>query len=378
MATVAHLVPRKRPAFLSDVADTTELKRLEKRRKLVVVAAGLYYIHYRRESKLYAHCTDGPQFDLAEFGSNIRECRETFRFDAEHIVLLAELFGLPQPFRTTNRIVVQREIALSILLWRLRYPSRLGDGVALFKRSQDQLSRIHNEVVNHLMKRYAAGLRGLDQARLTLELLRQFADAIQAKGAALPDCVGFIDGTVRAICRPGRDQRIVYNGHKRVHALKYQAVVTPDGIIAHMAGPFEGRMHDARILNESGLQAPMAVCLHGEHGPYYVYGDPAYGISPHLQSPHKGADLSADEMAFNRSMSPVRESVEWAFGKIVGLFAFVDFKKNQKLGLQQVGSFYLCAALLTNCHTCLYGGLTSDNFAVDPPSIEAYLATLGV
>lgn len=42
---------------------------------------------------------------------------------------------------------------------------------------------------------------------------------------------------VRPICRPGRNQRHVYNGHKRVHALKYQSVVAPNGLIVNMFGP---------------------------------------------------------------------------------------------------------------------------------------------
>ena len=55
--------------------------------------------------------------------------------------------------------------------------------------------------------------------------------------AALDNCIGFIDGTVRPICLPGELQRIVYNGHKRVHALKFQSVTLPNGMIANMYGP---------------------------------------------------------------------------------------------------------------------------------------------
>ena len=32
-------------------------------------------------------------------------------------------------------------------------------------------------------------------------------------------------------------QRIVYNGHKRVHGLKFQSVALPNGLIANMYGP---------------------------------------------------------------------------------------------------------------------------------------------
>ena len=39
-----------------------------------------------------------------------------------------------------------------------------------------------------------------------------------------------MDGTVRSICRTGENQRLVCNGHKRVNALKFQAVALPNGL----------------------------------------------------------------------------------------------------------------------------------------------------
>jgi len=70
-------------------------------------------------------------------------------------------------------------------------------------------------------------------------LLRRmsFPDAISNKGAALQNCFGFIDGTIRPICRPSQEQRIMFNGHKRVHSLKFQSVAVPNGLIANLFGP---------------------------------------------------------------------------------------------------------------------------------------------
>ena len=73
-------------------------------------------------------------------------------------------------------------------------------------------------------------------------------------------------------------------------------------------------------------------------------------------------------------MSSVHVSVEWNFGKIARYFAYLDFKKNQKILLQPVGKIYLVSALLTNCHTCLYGFLTTTFFGVQPPDLETYLS----
>lgn len=72
-------------------------------------------------------------------------------------------------------------------------------------------------------------------------------------------------------------------------------------------------------------------------------------------------------------MSALRQSVEWGFGKVINEFAFLDFKKNQKLLLQDVGTMYRTAVILTNCHTCLYGSQTAQYFEVNPPLLENYL-----
>ncbi|ETL78087.1 hypothetical protein L917_21053 [Phytophthora nicotianae] len=74
----------------------------------------------------------------------------------------------------------------------------------------------------------------------------------------------FTDGTVRGICRPqprkngtGKmlPHKSVYNGHKRKHGLKFQTLVTPDGLIVHLFGPCLGRNHDITMFDKSGLAA---------------------------------------------------------------------------------------------------------------------------
>lgn len=48
---------------------------------------------------------------------------------------------------------------------------------------------------------------------------------------------GFVDGTVRPIARPDNYLGNVYNGNERVHALKFQSLALPNGIIGHLYGP---------------------------------------------------------------------------------------------------------------------------------------------
>lgn len=222
-----------------------------------------------------------------------------------------------------------------------------------------------------------------------------FSDAVHSKGAALDNCWGFIDGTVRPVARPTRSQNVLFSGHKRVHCIKFQvwyytilhvdmnkisvspqSLVTPNGLIAHLFGPIEGKRHDAFMLGESGLAQKLIRYNQASGLPYVVYGDPAYGISRNILAPFRGAQLTIAEKDFNKSMSQVRISVEWTFGKISQYFTYVDLKRNNKILLQPVGKYYAVAALLTNCHTCVYGSLTTTFFNVTPPSLESYLSNI--
>jgi len=191
-------------------------------------------------------------------------------------------------------------------------------------------------------------------------------------------CFGFIDGTVRSICRPTKYQRVCYNGHKRVHGLKFQSVVLPNGLIGHLFAPLEGRRHDCALLRHSGLldQLEERQWRTADGHSFALYGDPAYPNRDFLISPFRGAVLTAEESAFNRAMSSVRECVEWEFGKILSIFAYLDYKKNQKIFLQPVAKYYIVGAILANCHTCLYGNQTSNYFDLRPPTLEEYLHSL--
>ena len=223
------------------------------------------------------------------------------------------------------------------------------------------------ERCHHLLTRYNHDL-------LSPPTLRQYADAIQQVGAALDNCWGFIDGTVRPVCRPNENQRSIYNGHKRVHSIKFQAVALPNGLVGNLFGPVEGRRHDSFMLAASGfLQELQRFSNCPVTGlPLCVYGDPAYPIRAHLQRPYKGAVLTPAQQDFNTSMSTVRSSVEWIFGDIVNYFKFLDFKKNLKIGLSAVGKMYVTCALMQNARSILYGSVTSEYFGVNPPTLEEY------
>jgi hypothetical protein len=174
----------------------------------------------------------------------------------------------------------------------------------------------------------------------------------------------------------GLAQQSVYSGHKKCHGHNNQGIITPDGIIVEMYGPFQGRTNDMRMLFSSGLLARCFQHCWVNGVLYYLYGDKGYNRGhPCLQVPIGGpaGALTPAQQHYNGQLSRVRISVEWGFGKVKGLFAYVDYKKCMRLYGNPVMSYWQCAVLLTNCHTCLYGSLTSQYYDVPPPYVEDYL-----
>ena len=124
-----------------------------------------------------------------------------------------------------------------MLLKRLAYPCRYSDLMSTFGRPVPEISMISNQVVDFIFEHHSHRITDWNYTILNAHSLQMYADAISNKGAVLENCFGFVDGTVRPICRPELNQRLVYNGHKRFHALKFQSVVMPNGLVANLYGP---------------------------------------------------------------------------------------------------------------------------------------------
>lgn len=105
-----------------------------------------------------------------------------------------------------------------------------------------------------------------NQPYLSPANLQLYVQAISRQGSPLRNCFGFVDGTIRAISRPGENQRVVYNGLKCVHSLKFQSVAIPNGLVANLYGPVEGRRHDAGMLKDSGLLNTLQRKAHSPRG----------------------------------------------------------------------------------------------------------------
>lgn len=331
------------------------------------------YLAFCRSRSRRTRRWKGQKFALSKF-SDI-DCLELFRFTRHDIRRIKNLLHFPRKFKLWNRMVVPAEEVLCLVLARLSYPCRLRDLSALFLRHRTVLSNMFNVGLDFIYARTRSLLSTLQQPFLTPERLALYAENVAETTDDLTRPMkiwAFIDGTTRPICRPSDNQRIVYDGKDRVHALKFQAVTSPDGMIIHLAGPIEGARHDSHMFRESGLLQLVAEKTAEVGQTYRLYGDPAYSLSDHLITPYRNAKRKK-HIKFNEILAQVRVAVEWSFGKVLQYFAFTDFSKNQKMLLQPVAKYYIVSVVLTNMHTCLYQSLCGKTFDILAPTLEEYL-----
>ncbi|CAG7733807.1 unnamed protein product [Allacma fusca] len=230
-------------------------------------------------------------------------------------------------------------------------------------------------MLDWIFNNFSNRIRSLNQPWLTKEKLAQYAEACSYSGSLYPNIVGFIDGTCRPICRPKKQQELYYSGYYKEHLVKYQGLMLPNGLLARVDGPYIGKRHDSAIIHSSKIISEMEEIFVNADGTWFsLYGDSGYANQKFVKVGFKNrAKLSDAQKKFNTDMSALRVSVEYGFGKIIQLFAFLDFKKNQKLLMQDIKKQYIVGGILANCHTCLNGSQVSRYFSCNPPTLEEYL-----
>ena len=310
-------------------------------------------------------------FDLEELSDS--DIWINFRFEKNHILELLVMLEIPSIVKLDNGMEIPGLECLCLLLRRLSYPNRLNDLVPMFKRDYSILSRIIKQITRFIIGKWYY-LISFPSHLINEEYILNCKDLFQFNHAIF----GFIDGTVRFMCRPGVHQKLWYNGHKRQHGLKLQSVILLNGIIIDLFGPIEGKYHDMTLLRESNIITKIErlnTTFNNRREEYInllIFGDPAYSVGTTILSPFSGVGLTSAMKNYNTYMSRHRIAVEWGFGKIVNDWSFLDYKRNLKLLLQPVGDYYKLGCLLSNFRSCFYGNQTSSTFGVRCPTINEY------
>ena len=163
------------------------------------------------------------------------ESLSEFRFRKRDILSLAEVLEIPESIRCEQRSFCGGIEGLCMLLRRLSYPCRYGDMIQRFAKPVPLFSMVTNILIDHIYAIHGRRLTEWNLYILSPNHLEMYMATIRPRGSPLENCFGLIDGTAWLIAWPGENQRVVYNGHKQVHALK--SVVLPNALIGNMYGP---------------------------------------------------------------------------------------------------------------------------------------------
>jgi hypothetical protein len=251
-----------------------------------------------------------------------------------------------------------------------------------YARPQSVILEIISKMASFINRQWGHLLVWDSEGLLSPTALRIYADTLHAFGAPTRSVLGFLDCTISQTCRPGEFQELVYMGYKKFHGMKFQGVVIPNGLIAHLKGPFRAPQNDSGILNELFLMQNIATHMIQagsqpgdplDHRFYQLYGDSVYGVSPYIVSPYSGVGKLTDaQKEWNMGMGRVRISMEHGFGLVLQDWPYLHaFWKHQVLG-NTCGLMYHIAVLLTNTHACLVPNQTSVRYSLDPPMLEEY------
>src|SRR6266481_1189930 len=140
-----------------------------------------------------------------------------------------------------------------------------------YHRPQSAISEITHEVISHINRVWGHLLDFNIDGIFAPPALARYADALHVHGTPTHTIISFINCMIVQTCRPSVSEKLVYTSYKKFHRMKFQAIAVPNGMIAHLDGPYCAPQNNAGILSESGLLGCM--CAHATQ-PGSVEGDP--------------------------------------------------------------------------------------------------------
>ena len=194
-------------------------------RTILLPAAGARlhnYIPHERSERIeipWEQVEGGPPPWSDEF------VKSHFRFVREEVDILMDVLDLTNhgDIVLDNGSRWEPRACFLHFCYRLSFPGRLKECVALFGGDESVSSRAFNWMVTYLYTNYAVPCLTAP-LHLWKPRMARYAYAIGAR-TPLPHCWGFIDGKFLRTRRTVRFQRAIWSGHKRGHGLQYQVLL---------------------------------------------------------------------------------------------------------------------------------------------------------
>ena len=210
---------------------------------------------------------------------------------------------------------------------------------------------------------------------------------------------GWIDGTIDKVLVPfsGPDgdyegaprraqyidaQESVYSGWKKLHGIKLETVLLPNGI-STLFGPVSARQNDRGTLNLSGLDRFLTLIQASlpAHRRCMLFGDSIYrGILQNITSYYRAIPpgvLMPAELKINAALRSAWQPIEKNYGLTSCVQQICDSRRGYQLGKRHPYSLeqLRVSHLLINCYICFNGDQASgvNTFDCSPPTIDEYL-----
>ena len=250
------------------------------------------------------------------------ECKAEFRFWKNDIPLPADVLQIPADLVCSQGTIFGGLEGLCILLRRLAYPCRYSDLFQRFGRPVPELSMIRSTVMNYIYENHQQRMTNWNQTFLNPAKLEEYAQAISDSGAALKNCFGFIDGTVRPICNVQTRNMFLWEFKRRILMQSWYRLT--DIVILYWHFLHIGE--EAWFRHACRFRTAQIYFFH-QRGPSLFVWRFCLPLRVHLQTPFCIVAPNPLMQEYHRSMSSDRISVEWIFGVISSYLKFVDLKK---------------------------------------------------
>ena len=151
-----------------------------------------------------------------------------FGFYMKDLPAVVDALDAPAGFRTAGGHVFDGEEGVLLLLRRFRSTDPL---LTLTEETGRSISAI-SEAVCYMVEHIHAKFPHLIDERsfsAWAPKFAAFAEVFSRRGIPIDNLIAFIDGKLFPVCRPGKWQQVLYSGHKRIHGIKVQGLVFPNG-----------------------------------------------------------------------------------------------------------------------------------------------------
>lgn len=200
----------------------------------------------------------------------------------------------------------------------------------------------------------------------------------------------FVDGNNLEVCTPDRNkfpilEDLLFSAKDKFCALGWLVVSAPNGIIVYLPEveparrSDQFRVHAANlndmlrdVQNAAGIPAAQHILLCGDAGFTSLSNLVA------LFSRKWGHILTQLEIDLNAQLRKMRWTNESAIGDVENLCMLIATKRRLKVMESPVATWYECAVLLSNFHTCLYGNKIADWFDCDQPTLREYTGNASI